>query len=88
MTGRQDRAGGGLAGRLALLAAASLGVTAAVAVYWNATTLCADCAGGTPGLDNVIRLMGEEGALAGGIFFLGGLLGLFLERSSKDPEHG
>ena len=74
--------------KLGLLAAAAFGVALAIAVHWNATTFCADCQGTSLDLDNVLRLMGEEGAVAGGIFFLGGLLGLFLERSTKEYDHG
>jgi len=75
-------------GKLVLLAAAALGVALAMAVYWNATTICADCRATTFDLDNILRLLGEEGAVAGGIFFLGSLFGLFLGRSLKDSENG
>ncbi|MGZ8286554.1 MAG: hypothetical protein ACXW27_10395 [Allosphingosinicella sp.] len=71
-----------------MLAAASFGVALVVAVQWNATTVCADCPAATFDFDNVIRLLTEEGAVAGGLFFLGGLLGLFLERLLKDPDNG
>ncbi|TMJ17126.1 MAG: hypothetical protein E6G94_02345 [Alphaproteobacteria bacterium] len=88
MTEGESPIGARPARKLALLLVAAVAVDLAVAVYWNATTFCADCAGGYPGLDDVLRLMGEEGALAGFLFFFGGLLGLFLRRSWKDRENG
>jgi hypothetical protein len=73
---------------LLLLLGAIVAVDVAVAIYWNATTFCADCSGYTYDLDNVVRLAGEEGAAAGGLFLLGGLLGVFLGRRMKEAGNG
>jgi hypothetical protein len=72
--------------KLLLLAAASFSVALAVAIYWDATDICADCAS-TFYFDNIARLMGEEGAAAGVLFFLGALLGIVVERSVKDSQN-
>jgi len=77
--------------KLAWLAATAFAVALATAVYWNATTFCADCRNERlefTDVDNILRLLGEEGAVAGILFFLGGLAGLFLGRSLKEPDHG
>jgi hypothetical protein len=69
-----------------LLALISLGVAIAVAVYWDFfISFCADCPQGRLNVDNILRLLfGGEAAVAGVLFFLGGLTGLYVGRKRAD----
>jgi hypothetical protein len=69
-----------------LLLFISLGVAFAVAVYWDLfISFCADCPQGRLNVDNILRLLlGGEAAVAGVLFFLGGLTGLYISRRRAD----
>jgi hypothetical protein len=70
-----------------ILATLSALLAIVVAVWWDYTTVCADCQSSLH-LDNVYRLLGEEGGIAGLTFFAGSMVGLTFGRRVRKEENG
>ena len=70
-----------------MLALLSALVAVGTAFWWDYTSMCADCASSIR-LDNVERLLGEEGGIAGLTFFVGSFVGLAVDRHFREKQNG